>query len=170
MKKNQLTDKQHQFVIEYAKDWNATKAGLRAGYSDASYGRQLLAKPQVREAIEALQERARHGAVMTMDEMCQRLTRLARRDIQEFMNDHGVIEPSRGDTYVIHSVDQAVDGEANPVIKLRMVDPLKAMEQLAKLMGYNAPDRTENETTITIREPDGWGEGEYEEDDPSDGD
>ena len=51
-----LTDKQRAFCIEYPKDFNATKAAIRAGYS-AHYdsarnqGSELLADPRIRNII-----------------------------------------------------------------------------------------------------------------------
>jgi phage terminase small subunit len=50
-----MTDKQTRFVEEYLKDTNATQAAIRAGYSAKradEYGRQLLGKTGVREAID----------------------------------------------------------------------------------------------------------------------
>ncbi len=43
------------FVVEYCKDYNASKAAVRAGYSEPSadsYGSQLLADIRVRDAIK----------------------------------------------------------------------------------------------------------------------
>jgi phage terminase small subunit len=54
-----LTRKQQAFVIEYAKDHNATKAAVRAGYSEraaSEIGYQLLQKTSVLAAIQNLQD------------------------------------------------------------------------------------------------------------------
>ncbi|ESO55770.1 hypothetical protein SEEN6907_09768, partial [Salmonella enterica subsp. enterica serovar Newport str. VA_R100506907] len=48
---SELTPQQKRFVAEYLIDQNATAAAERAGYSDASYGRQLLTVPHVAQAI-----------------------------------------------------------------------------------------------------------------------
>lgn len=50
-----LTAKQQRFVEEYPKDWNATQAAIRAGYSEKTagvIGRENLQKPLIAEAIE----------------------------------------------------------------------------------------------------------------------
>jgi len=51
-----LTPKQCRFVEEYARDWNATAAAIRAGYSQRS-ARQIaaenLSKPDIAEALLA---------------------------------------------------------------------------------------------------------------------
>ncbi|WP_102347279.1 terminase small subunit [Bacillus sp. Marseille-P3661] len=53
-----LTPKQNAFVNEYVKDFNATQAAKRAGYSSrraSEIGYQLLQKTTVIDAIRALQ-------------------------------------------------------------------------------------------------------------------
>lgn len=64
-----LTAKQSAFVREYAKDFNATQAAARAGYSDANYGRQLLANPNVAAEVAKLHDEARTNAVLTLSEL-----------------------------------------------------------------------------------------------------
>ncbi|WHZ04963.1 terminase small subunit [Neobacillus sp. YX16] len=56
---NGLTRKQGAFVLEYIKDYNATQAAIRAGYSNrgaSEIGYQLLQKTSVLEAINTLQD------------------------------------------------------------------------------------------------------------------
>ena len=53
-----LTPKQAAFVQEYIVDLNATKAAIRAGYSEktaAAIGHENLTKPNIAEAIEKAQ-------------------------------------------------------------------------------------------------------------------
>ena len=53
-----LRRKQVSFVREYVKDWNATQAAIRAGYSEASagvIGCENLLKPNIKAAIERRQ-------------------------------------------------------------------------------------------------------------------
>ncbi len=54
---SKLTDKQAAFAREYCVDKNATQAAIRAGYakkSAAQMGEELLRKPDVRAAVDAL--------------------------------------------------------------------------------------------------------------------
>ncbi|MDE0100649.1 MAG: terminase small subunit [Truepera sp.] len=57
-----MTSKQRAFVAEYIKDFNASAAARRAGYSERSayaIGSRLLRKVEVSKAIgQALEERA----------------------------------------------------------------------------------------------------------------
>ena len=47
-----LSAKQLAFAREYTVDWNASAAGLRAGYKFPQEGRRLLRNPTVRAAIQ----------------------------------------------------------------------------------------------------------------------
>ena len=50
-----MTTKQELFIVEYLKDFNATQAAIRAGYSENtaySIGQENLNKPEIKEAIE----------------------------------------------------------------------------------------------------------------------
>lgn len=59
MGKNQdLTPKQKRFIEEYTIDMNATRAAIRAGYSQKtaySIGQELLTKPEISAAIAQIQ-------------------------------------------------------------------------------------------------------------------
>lgn len=50
-----MTEKQERFALEYQKDCNATKAAIRAGYSEKtaySIGQELLKKPEIQNALK----------------------------------------------------------------------------------------------------------------------
>jgi phage terminase small subunit len=54
-----LSDRQKRFAFEYVKDFNATKAAIRAGYSEggaAQMGSQLVNSPKVQAEIEEHKE------------------------------------------------------------------------------------------------------------------
>lgn len=56
---DKLSPKQMQFAYEYVKDFNATKAAIRAGYSERSAHSQahdLLKKPEIRDFIGKLNQ------------------------------------------------------------------------------------------------------------------
>lgn len=49
-----MTGKQLKFISEYTKDFNATQAAIRAGYSPKtaySIGQELLKKPEIQNAM-----------------------------------------------------------------------------------------------------------------------
>ncbi|MGB0697611.1 MAG: terminase small subunit [Rhodospirillaceae bacterium] len=83
-----LSPKQQRFVDEYLIDLNATKAAVRAGYSEASassYGTRLRQTPEIAEAIAtALAARAQRTEI-TQDQVVQELARLAFANMADYM-------------------------------------------------------------------------------------
>lgn len=79
-----LTDKQRRFVEEYVRDFNATQAAIRAGYSaNTAYqiGSENLRKPQIKEQLA---ERFRAMA-MEADEVVALITDTARASMRTFV-------------------------------------------------------------------------------------
>ena len=55
-----MTDKQAQFCAEYTKDFNATQAAIRAGYSEKtaySIGQRLLKNVEIQQAMNEHRDR-----------------------------------------------------------------------------------------------------------------
>ncbi|MEK0167949.1 terminase small subunit [Pseudescherichia vulneris] len=80
---SELTAQQKRFVAEYLIDQNATAAALRAGYSDASYGRQLLTIPHVAQAIAQQQKASLMRTLASADEVLAQMWQLATFDANE---------------------------------------------------------------------------------------
>ena len=80
-----LTSKQKAFIDEYFKDFNATQAALRAGYSPKtaySIGHENLSKPEIATEIDRMIQEQ----VMSRDEALTRLSRMARFDISDYVD------------------------------------------------------------------------------------
>lgn len=80
-KPDNLTDKQWAFVLEYPKDWNATQAAIRAGYSKNTagvIGFENLTKPNIRAALS----QAYTDAAMPLEEMLALLATMARGKVE----------------------------------------------------------------------------------------
>ena len=76
-----LTKKQEKFVQEYLRDFNATQAALRSGYSQKtaySIGSENLRKPEIMQEINA--------RTMSAEEVLTRMTDIARGDLADFMD------------------------------------------------------------------------------------
>lgn len=81
---SKLRPRQQIFVLEYVKDFNATRAAIAAGYSPKTarfIASNLLTKVNVKEAVKLLLQEK----VMTADEVLTRLADMARGDIAELM-------------------------------------------------------------------------------------
>lgn len=79
-----LRAKQEQFCLEYIKDFNATQAATRAGYSAKtaySIGSELLKKPEIKARItELLQEHSLSG-----DQAVKLVSDIAQSSINDYM-------------------------------------------------------------------------------------
>ena len=84
MAQKKLTDRQRAFILEYGRDFNATQAAIRAGYSSktaAAIGHENLTKLEISEAIdEEFRKRS-----FTLDEIIARLAEQASASIGDFI-------------------------------------------------------------------------------------
>jgi len=74
------TPKQRRFVEEYLVDFNATRAAIRAGYSERTAEQQayqLLQKSSVREVVEAGKAKLAKLTLITAEEVIEGLKREA---------------------------------------------------------------------------------------------
>jgi len=81
-----LTEKQKRFVVEYIKDYNATQAAIRAGYSEQtaySQGNRLLKKVEIKKAIKELQDEIRKKNIAEAIEVEEFLSLAMRGKIEE---------------------------------------------------------------------------------------
>ncbi len=98
-----LTPKQVRFREHYLASWNATEAARVAGYKHPNQqGPELLKNPQIAAAIaERLED-----AAMSADEVLARLTKIARGDLGQYINEDGDLDLMRlkenGDGLLVH--------------------------------------------------------------------
>lgn len=83
-----LTDKQRRFADEYLVDCNATKAAIRAGYSQSksgscNYSSKLLANPDVRAYINGELEKIHNKNIANVEEVLKFLTHVMRGETKE---------------------------------------------------------------------------------------
>lgn len=78
-----LSAKVKRFIAEYLKDNNATASAARAGYSDPNYGRQLIANPNVAQAIAQQQKASIARTLADADEVLAQMWQLATFDANQ---------------------------------------------------------------------------------------
>ena len=151
-----LNNKQRAFIAEYLKDFNASQAALRVGYSPKTaraIGSALLTKVDIADAIKAeLAERA-----MGADEVLKRLAEHARGDMGDFIDIESMsfsldLQKAKelGLTHLIREVEDRVvmtsnkDGEETEThtMKIKLYDAKSALDTLAKYHGLLI-DRTD---------------------------
>lgn len=142
-----LTPKQKKFVEEYLIDLNATQAAIRAGYSAKTAGRiaqELLTKTHISYAIKSRRDALSKKTEVSQERIVAEMARLAFLDCRKFFNDDGTPIPihklSDDAAAAIVGVDVVQIGNAEigvgSVIKYKMPDKNKALENLAKILGY----------------------------------
>lgn len=157
-----LTPKEERFVHEYLRDFNATRAYLRAGY-DAGVktagveGCRFLAKPKIRAVVEREKAAALDRLKMDREELLVRAAALVRSNPQAVgswkagrLTLRDSDELTELEAYAIESVketpgrtvygrDGAVVAETPGAIEYRMRSPVPGFELLARHLGLAQP-------------------------------
>jgi len=151
-----LTPKQERFVSEYLIDLNATKAAIRAGYSERSaysQGQRLLKNADIQVAIQEAKAKREKRTEITQDRVVAELAKLGFYDIRKAVAWGGAPE-SRSENgeaeWPVELVPSAeVDDETAAAItevsltaqgvKIKMADKRAALETLLKHVS-GAPD------------------------------
>ena len=84
-KKTKLTDRQEKFCREYILDYNATKAAIRAGYSEKtakSIGSENLTKPDLLARVRELQKEQAEKLCISADWVVMQWVEVYRRCMQ----------------------------------------------------------------------------------------
>jgi len=142
-----LAVKQLRFVEEYPKDWNATAAAKRAGYSEKtaySQGQRLLKHVEVKAAID---ERIRQ-LTMSADEVLLRLAQHARADLSDVVDDDKTLNWKRareaGKTHLIKTLSVTDKGE-----RVQLHDPQRALELIGRAQGLFI-DKVEHSGAVRV--------------------
>ncbi len=138
--------KRQRFVEEYIKDFNATQAALRAGYSKASAystGAALLMDPVVSQKIQdALTERSKRCQI-DADRVVLELAAIAFSDVSGLAEWNGqkvVLKDSQGLSPEVTKTIQSLDSSRGNV-SVKLHDKLRALELLMRHLGILDPRR-----------------------------
>ena len=151
------------FINEYLKDFNATQAAIRAGYSAKtaySQGARLLKNVEISEAIRARLDELQ----MSADEALKRLADIARGDMVDLMDVTSVgwsldmqKAKERGKTGLIKKVKQTTitkigrkqddDDEERTFLEVELYSAFDAVKEILKVHGKIMP---ENQLNIKV--------------------
>ncbi len=93
---SKLTPKQEMFCLEYLVDLNATKASIRAGYSEDTarqIGSENLSKPALQDRIQELMAERSAKTGITAEKVLKRLDTIGDVDIGRAYNEDGQLLP-----------------------------------------------------------------------------
>ena len=158
----ELTDKQRMFVLEYMRDFNATRAAMAAGYSKRtaySIGWENLRKPEIQAEISRMKEQMAGELGLSVHRVIAEYLKIAFADSTDYV-DFGTNEEP-----VIGMAGPVFDQEGDPVTKtvsfvhfksayevdgtliskvkqgrdgvsIEFYDKMRALKELEKYLGY----------------------------------
>jgi len=155
---SKLTPKQSRFVDEYLVDLNASKAALRAGYSEKtaySIGHANLKKVEIEKAISERRENASERTKITLDQVVREAARLALFDPRKMFKADGTpraIQDLDDDTAAcIAGLDVMNIGsgdEISQVLKYKLAPKGQAIDTLMKHLGGYEKDNGQKVGTL----------------------
>lgn len=134
-------------------DWNATRAAIAAGYSEKTAGQtgyENLRKPEISSYIEEiLKDLSRLSGVTALRNILE-LKKIAYTNVIDINTDWGELKPieelTDEERAIIHKIIKTTRKDEKGVteyVKIEGHDKMRAIEQLNKMLGFNAPEKIE---------------------------
>lgn len=151
-----LTNKQIRFCLEYIFDWNAARAARDAGYKEKTAkitGYENLTKPYLLEYIELIKHDYEINLNLSKSMVIQEHMKLAFTSIAHFhktwmdRKDFDDLTPEQ--KACIQKIKTEKTGIKESVY-IELYDKGKALESIAKLMGYNEADKHQHSGDLQI--------------------
>ena len=165
-----MTPKQERFIEELTKDWNATQAAIRSGYSPASAsiaGTKLLKKPHIKAEVAkrraVLTQKAEEFAletIMDANRVLRENTRIGTFDPRKMFHadgrPKGIHELDDETAAAIGSFETGVmeDEDGTPryyVKKMKATDKGAALDRHFKHLGLYAKDNEQTASQVTAQ-------------------
>lgn len=160
-----LTDKQEAFCREYLVDLNATKAAIRAGYSENtaySIANENLNKPEISERISLLKAERMNKTQVDAEYVLRRLIEIDQMDFADILNEDHSFKPigewpkvwrqylsgiDLAEMWEGHGDDRQMVGMLK---KIKWPDKVKNLELLGKHIDVQAfKERSEVDVTVS---------------------
>lgn len=134
------------FVAEYPKDFNSTRAALRAGVSPKTaedYAYRVMKRPQVKVAITKAIERFQQSRLITSQSVLDEIHDLAKVNVQDAYDSDGCLKPlgamEPAVAKCIAAIEtqelKGIDGEKiGRVVRVKFWDKTAALNMLAKYL------------------------------------
>lgn len=158
---SKLTDKQEMFCKEYLIDLNATQAAIRAGYSKKTANEQagrLLVNVSVQSKISELKEKRSKRTEVDSDYVLKELLNWADGDYTELMlltaKEIKELAPEiRRLITGFKRVTRRIPGtdEEEIQIEVKFIDKQKAMEMIARHIGFYEKDNEQGKSDVVIK-------------------
>lgn len=160
-----LTDKQKRFCDEYLIDLNATQAAIRAGYAEKSAritASQMLGNVRVQDYLQArkieLDKRLENKYLISRERVLNEHARIGFSDIRVYFNTDGSLKNITDLTIdeaaalsSVESDDITIGGKKiGKTQKIKVYDKKGSLDSIAKIMGYNAPEKVDMTNTVDL--------------------
>jgi phage terminase small subunit len=140
--KPDLNDKQRLFCIEYLKDFNATQAAIRAGYSKSNarqIGSENLSKLDIQAELSVqISEILKQAKIPLEKRILDYWIKRAFYDVTEIIDLHGKLKITekalreKGLQVCIDSINKKVNERGKEIITYKFADKDKAVEMLQR--------------------------------------
>ncbi len=161
-----LTAKQERFCYEYCIDFNATRASIRAGYSeDTAYsiGSENLRKPEIQNRIKEMQENLSETSGISALRVLKEHEKIAfssiahlhdtwieKKELEKLTDEQKSCIKS-----IATKVKKVQLGDESffdlEMVKIELYDKQKSLDSINKMLGFEAPVKTEQKIlTSTI--------------------
>lgn len=142
-----LTPRQEAFCRSMLTTENASEAYRQAGYKSKSRdvsanASRLLAQPHVASRIRQLRDKAAADGVAELSETLVCLSCIARANVSDYLDENGRLDPAKiASAGPELEAFQLVDTQHGQRITIKLRDPIRAIERLAKMLGWDSPDK-----------------------------
>jgi len=158
--KGKLTPKQEAFCYEYlANGFNATQAAKKAGYSEKtspSIGAENLTKPLIQARIQEMKDNLAETAGISALMIVQEHMKIALasqghvrdgwmklKDFEKLSEEAKSCIQEVTTKEVKKHVKKGAPPQMETYVRVKMYDKQKSLEELSKMLGYNAPKKQE---------------------------
>lgn len=151
---SKLNDREERFCLEYIIDFHGTNSAVRAGYSPktaTSKASQLLTKVNIQNRLKELQQKAIDKLNTTHTDVLNQLKNWAYSDITETigLTSEEVKQLPLGVRQLITKYKQTnkkFEGGSEEIIELSFVSKEKAIEMIARHIGFFEVDNKQKES------------------------
>ncbi|EPL7606791.1 terminase small subunit [Klebsiella pneumoniae] len=144
-----LTDKQEMFCREYLIDLNATRAAIRAGYSEKTANRtasENLSKPDIQSRIAELKAQRNDLVGINATYVLNRLVEIDQMDVLDILTSAGELKPVtqwpkvwRTTLSGLDVIEMAAEGNTTTLLKkIKWPDKVKNLELIGKHIDVQA--------------------------------
>ena len=144
-----LTDKQEMFCREYLIDLNATRAAIRAGYSEKTANRtasENLSKPDIQSRIAELKAQRNDLVGINATYVLNRLVEIDQMDVLDILTSFLMLRPPPRSTIFPYTtlsgldvIEMAAEGNTTTLLKkIKWPDKVKNLELIGKHIDVQA--------------------------------